>query len=316
MKRISSYLFALMAFASLSFLTGCGEDVEDPATPLPAADGTIIIDFTNFPNTGTPTVDAASGDVITVSVRMQKSPNGTRPQKLRVWEATGPNLRGTQVGGTIDLRNVDDQTKTIDYSVPNSSGTIYLYFEVDESAGKFSRKTLQVNIVSSKSVASWTGLVLGSQTNNAGSRVSSATGDIYKVCDLAENMKYVDITYAVLPKTGPTTPTLLSNPQRVNETLATSGTCTQDNSPINTGGGTATYFATTTSINFDSADATVLSNLNVTQSSPQKINVAANNIYAFLNSNGKKGLIRVKSINLNPSASDAGTITIDIKVQR
>jgi hypothetical protein len=39
MKRISSYLFALMAFASLSFLTGCGEDVEDPATPLPAADG-------------------------------------------------------------------------------------------------------------------------------------------------------------------------------------------------------------------------------------------------------------------------------------
>jgi hypothetical protein len=69
-----------------------------------------------------------------------------------------------------------------------------------------------VNIVSSKSVASWTGLVLGSQTNNAGSRVSSATGDIYKVCDLAENMKYVDITYAVLPKTGPTTPTLLSIP--------------------------------------------------------------------------------------------------------
>jgi hypothetical protein len=28
---------------------------------------------------------------------------------------------------------------------------------------------------------------------------------------------------------------------------------------------------------------------------------------------GKKGLIRVKSINLNPSASDAGTITLILK---
>jgi hypothetical protein len=323
MKRISSYLFALMAFASLNFLTGCGEDPEPPTTPLPEPDGTVKIEFTNFPGAD-PSVNVATDDIVTVSIRMIKDDNGTRPQKLRIYETATLGTRGTQVkiegmgdnSGTIDLRNVDDQTKTVDYKVPMSaSNPTYLYFEVDESNDKFSRKVLKLN-VGSGSIASWTSKELGAQTNTKGSRIASTTGDIYTVCDVPENIKYIDITYASLTIGGAT---LLSNPQRATEGLATTTsnspcpnpTGTGSNVNVSTAGGRATYFASSTA-NFDTADETILNGLAITASAPQKISVSNGGTYAFLNSDGKKGLVKVTSLTNGTS----GSIVLSIKVQR
>jgi hypothetical protein len=330
MKRRVFYKMAMLAVASIGLLASCGDDTEptpggpdDPAlAALPADNGTVEISFTNIPGTD-PTVSAAAGQEVSVSVRIKKTPSGSRPQKLRVWDATKQDTRGTQYESTIDLRNIDDQTKTVDYVVPNATGTRYLYFEVDESGSKFQRKLLKVNIGGSATVASWADRILGAQTNAAGSRIASATGDVYTVCDIPENINYIDITYASLG-TAAGTGTLLSNPQRAAEGLKTATDTKPCQDPANptgatidvqTGGGRNTYFAPVTGVNFDTADETALKALTVPTAgatASQKIVVKANDVVAFQNSDGKKGLIRVKSL----VAGVAGTITLDIKVQR
>src|SRR5687768_14197473 len=107
MKRISSYLFTLLAFAGLSLLTSCGEDVE-PTAELPEATGTVQINFLNYPGSGDVTVSAAAGDVLAIAVEIQKTAGGNRPQKLRVYQTSTKNTRGTQLGTTLDLRNTDE----------------------------------------------------------------------------------------------------------------------------------------------------------------------------------------------------------------
>jgi hypothetical protein len=321
MKRISSYLFTLLAFAGLSLFTSCGDDTEvDPTETLPQPDGTVLIEFRNYPGND-PSVNAAAGDLIVVSVKMTKAANGTRPQKLRIYETDVLNTRGTQVKvegqgnneGTIDLRNVDEQTKTIDYTIPaTASGTKYLYFEVDESGDKFSRKVLRINISGSGSIDSFTNITLGAQNNAAPSRMSSATGYVYLACEVEENINYIDITYA---STAAATNYLSSNPARFQAPIGLTVTTRDcgDEGTINTNGGNATYFvAAPAGTNFATADNATLEALTVTTSNPQYIAVQNGSIYAFRNSEGKKGLIKVNSLAGGPS----GTINIDVKVQR
>ncbi len=320
MNRRAFYKMAMLAVASVGFLASCGEDPEPPTATLPEATGTVIISFRNFPGND-PSVNAAPGDVVAVSVLMEKAANGTRPQKLRIYETNALNTRGTQVKvegqgnseGTIDLRNVDSQTKTIDYTVPaTATGTTYLYFEVDESEGKFSRKVLKINIGGAGTVASFTGITLGAQSNDAPSRMSSATGYVYLACEVEANIGFIDLTYA---STGTTTNYLASNPARFLAPISLQ-TTTRDcgaEGVINTNGGKATYFAAApASVNFATADDAALEGLAVTSSNPQFIAVQNGGVYAFRNSAGKKGLVKVNA--LTPGAS--GTISIDVKVQR
>lgn len=311
---------ALLAFAGVGFFSSCGEDVEPPTTTLPEATGTVIISFRNFTGTD-PSVNAAPGDVVAVSVLLEKATNGGRPQKLRIYETNTINTRGTQVkvdgqgdsDGTIDLRNVDVQTKTIDYTVPaTATGTTYLYFEVDESAGKFSRKMLKINIGGAGSVASFTGITLGAQSNAAPSRMSSATGYVYLACETEANINFIDITYA---STGTTTNYLVSNPARFQAPIGLTVTTTNcgDEGMINTNGGRATYFAAAPAgVNFATADDAALEALTVATSNPQFIPVVNGGVYAFRNSAGKKGLVKVNALTPGP----AGTISLDVKVQR
>lgn len=321
MKRISSYLFTLLAFTGLSLMTSCGDDTEDPTATLPEPDGTVQIEFRNIPGND-PAISASAGDVVVVSVKMTKGTQtgATRPQKLRIYETDVLNTRGSQVKvegqgnaeGTIDLRNVDEQTKTIDYTIPaTATGTKYLYFEVDESGGKFSRKVLRINIGGAGTIDSYTNITLGAQNNAAPSRMSSATGYVYLACEVEENIDYIDITYA---STG-TTNYLSSNPARFQAPISLTQTTRDcgEEGVINTNGGTATYFAAAPAgTNFASADNAALEALTITTSGPQYIAVQNGGVYAFRNSEGKKGLILVKAL----TGGTNGTITIDVKVQR
>lgn len=311
--------FAMLAVASVGFLAGCGDDPEPPTTTLPEPNGTVVISFRNFPGND-PSVTAGPGDVVAVSVLMEKATNGARPQKLRIYETNTINTRGTQVKvegqgnseGTIDLRNVDSQTKTIDYTVPaTATGTIYLYFEVDESGDKFSRKVLRVNVGSSSTIDNFTNITLGAQSNPAPSRMSSSTGYVYLACETEANLSFIDITYA---STAASTNYLSSNPARFQAPIGLQTTTTNcgDEGTINTNGGTSTYFMAATAADFTNANDASLNALAVTTSAPQFIVVEAGKYYAFRNNKGKKGVVKVNSLTGGPN----GTINIDVKVQR
>jgi hypothetical protein len=313
MKTFFNYGLMLVATSGLLFLNSCGTDPEPPDATLPEPDGTVQISFLNYPGSGDITTTAAPGDVVAVAVQVQKTSGGNRPQKLRVWETNVLNTRGTQFGSTIDLRNTDDpQIKNINYTVPQSaSGTIYLYFEVDESDGKFSRKVLTITS-GSAGISSYTGVVLGAQSNDAGSRVASATGQVYKACDAAVNISDIDITYASIGSPV-AKPTLVSNPGRTAFNLSTNATNCGDNAPSSTAGGPATVFAKATGFDFAGVTDAILDATTV-ESTSQSIEVQAGDIIAFKRLDGKKGVIKVNSF--PDGTGTVGSISIDIKVQK
>ena len=316
MKSLFNYGVMLFASMGLVLLNSCGTDPEPPDATLPEPDGTVTINFLNYPGAN-PSVNATGGDIIAVAVEMVKG-TGSRPQKLRVFETTVMNTRGTQVGTTIDLRNQDKQTKNVNYTVPSTNGIIYLYFEVDESGGKFSRKILTINVGGVGGINTWTGVKLGASGNSLPATMSSATGQTYTVAgadssDAAANIADIDITYIeTLAATGPW---FASYPARSKAPFNISSATIK--------GASATYFtsSTLTAAEFDAiADLTALNTAIGTAPAatdpeyypPVTGSVAVGSVIEFKNGRGKAGLIKITGY--EPGSS--GTVTIDVKVQR
>jgi hypothetical protein len=311
MKKISYLFLAIIAM----YITACGitPDVQPILEDfsLPVADGQLDLSFTDAKlNVAAPTVVAANGDNVNVSLLIKKTPTGEKPKIIRVFVADLPNYRkSTQPLFEIKLKNVDEQTQTIDFGVSKTSGEYYLHFDVYDNKDKVTRKTLKINISADGQLASWNNITLGGQTNTLGSRLSSATGDVYTVCDLDSNMKYIDVTYAIDRVTAK--PTLMSNPQRAVLGYSVTSTSTICGG-VNTGGGTATYFVLApNTVDFATVTDAQLGLLSV-PATAQNIVAETGKIYAFLNGRNKKGLIKVNTI---VQGAD-GSITFDIKVQK
>ena len=318
MKKVS-YLFLAMIMV---FITSCGVTPEVQPVPedlsLPLATGTLNLAFTDSVTNKTESTVAANGDNVNVSLLIKKTATGGRPKILRVFVTDKPNYRGkTDLPlFEIALKNRDEQTQTIDYGIPLTTGAkVYIHFDVYDNSDKVTRKTLVVSVSANAQIASWQGITLGAQSNAAASRFASATGDLYKVCDLDSNMVnigFVDITYAAIGS--PTAKaTLLSNPQRT--TLKLSTTIPASNTVCgggSTAGGTATYFtAAPSSVDFATATDAILGALSVPETN-QDIIVEAGKVYSFVNGRKKKGLIRILSV----VEGTAGLIRFDIKVQK
>jgi hypothetical protein len=314
MKKLSYLFLAIIAV----YITACGitPDVQ-PATEdltLPVADGKLDITFSDTKLNTDASVVAASGDNVNVSLVIKKTPTGEKPRIMRVFVSDKANYRGKsdQPLFEIKLKNRDEQTQTIDFTVSATTGKTYLHFDVYDNSEKVTRKTLIINISADAQIASWPGIVLGAQTNALGSRVASATGDIYTVCDLDSNIKYVDLTYAAFGS--PTIKaTLLSNPER--QKLGFSTTIPASN-PIcgggSTAGGTPTYFTVAPStVDFATVTDAILNGLTISETS-QNIVVEVGKVYAFLNGRKKKGLVKITALD----EGVAGKITFDIKVQK
>jgi hypothetical protein len=79
MKRRAFYQMAVFAVASIGFMASCGEDPVEPTAELPVADGTVQISFRNIPGND-PQVSVGAGDVVAVSLLIEKAANGTRPR--------------------------------------------------------------------------------------------------------------------------------------------------------------------------------------------------------------------------------------------
>lgn len=316
MKKIS-YLFLAIIVA---LMTSCGVVPDVQPVPedlsLPVADGTLDVAFTDSLTNKTGTVTAASGDNVNVSVIIKKTATAGKPKIMRIFIATQANYRGKtdQPLFEIDLKNRAEQTQTIDYTVSPTTGKVYIHCDVYDNNNKVTRKTLIVNVSSEAQIASWQNVTLGAQINTAASRFASATGDLYKVCDLDSNkinIGYVDITYAVDKITAK--PIFLSNPRRA--ALNFSTTISNTNTVCgggSTAGGTSTYFVVAPStVDFATANDAVLGALAI-PTTAEDIIAEVGKTYAFLNGRNKKGLIKVSAI--VPGAD--GKITFDIKVQK
>jgi hypothetical protein len=313
MKKISYLFLAIIAM----YITACGitPEIQAPLEDmtLPLADGKLDITFTDAKLNTDASVVAASGDNVNVSLVIKKTPTGEKPRIMRVFVSDKANFRTKtdQPLFEIKLKNRDEQTQTIDFTVSATTGKTYLHFDVYDNSEKVTRKTLVINISADGQIASWVGIVLGAQSNALGSRVASATGDVYAVCDLDSNIRYVDITYAADRVTAK--PSFFSNPERGKVGYAT--TVPASNTVCggtSTGGGTATYFVLApNTVDFATVTDAQLGALSV-PATAQSIVAETGKIYAFLNGRNKKGLIKVNSI---VGAAD-GTIAFDVKVQK
>ncbi len=320
MRKITLLFLTVMGL----FFYACNS-VPDAVTPvnneLPAATGKLDISFSDPALNANPTVTAASGDNVTVTLVIKKTPDGGKPKVARVYVATQANYRGAtdQPLFEVKLKNVDEQTQTFEYTVSPSSGVVYLHFDVQDntSGNPISRKTLKINIGSQEQIASWSAITLGGQTNALGSRFASSTGVIYPVCDLDSNIKFVDITYASNRTTD--APQFLSNPERTTQGYSTTVPSSNTScAGTSTAGGNPTYFQEApVGVDFDAATNATLEALSITSTS-QSIAIASGKIYVYKKGSGtqtKKGLIRVTNITKTGTYS-AGTVTFDVKIQK
>jgi hypothetical protein len=332
MKKVFKYASMFLMAATVALYSCKKSDDPEPAdcsaATYPSTSGSATVQFLNSnisdsDANGIEDVAAAAGNYLSLSVSVTKGNN--RPQKLRVYQSDCINKKGDQVkfpgqpgvtsDGTIDLRNTDDaQVRTIGYSVPSGYSKLYLTFEVDESSNKYTYKRLELKISGSGVIDSWTGVVLGAQGNAAASRLVSATGQTFTACDAAANIEYIDVTYVA--SGSPTIKSYLSsNPARFQAPLslsASSASCGEDGT-LQTDGGRATYFRASTE-DFDAATNATLNGLAVSSSNNQYVEITAlNTVYEFLNSDGKKGLIKVTGGTLGNTSE---SVTISVKVQR
>ncbi len=318
MRKITLLFLTVMGL----FIYACNS-VPDAVTPvnneLPAATGKLDISFSDPALNANPTVTAASGDNVTVTLVIKKTPDGGKPKVARVYVATQENYRGAtdQPLFEVKLKNVDEQTQTFEYTVSASTGVNYIHFDVQDNSGTISRKTLKISIGAEEQIASWNNTELGAQSNDLGSRFASSTGVVYKVCDIDSNIKFVDITYASNRTTD--VPQFLSNPERTTQGYSTVvPTSNTSCAGISTAGGNATYFQEApVGIDFDGATNATLEALSITSTS-QSIAIASGKVYMYKKGSGtqtKKGLIRVTNITKNTTFS-AGTVTFDVKIQK
>ena len=132
MKKVS-YLFLAMIVA---FITSCGVTPDVQPVPedltLPLANGKLDIAFSDSTTNKSGTVVAASGDDVNVSLIIKKTPTGEKPRIMRVFVTDKPNYRGKLDAALfeIKLKNIDEQTQTINYTVSPASGKVYVHFDV------------------------------------------------------------------------------------------------------------------------------------------------------------------------------------------
>ncbi|MES2520451.1 MAG: hypothetical protein V4585_20195 [Bacteroidota bacterium] len=323
MKKI----FILTLISTIIF--SCNGPTPEPGDePLPTVDGKLVVKFTDNQLETKPDITLSNEDVLSISFNIKKSSDGSKPVKLAAYITGNPEKRGTLLLDNVKLKNADEQTKSLELSLPTVGTNIYRIFYVDitDDKGKVSRKAVNILPSATEQISSWSNVSLGVQTSNISSRFSSTTGDLYTACDLDTNINFVDITYATIGSPS-IKATFLSNPRRGALGL---GTTISDKicSNISTAGGTSTFYAPiNTPIEFTTVNDMTLKALAIPVTT-QDLVIEAGKIYMFqhtrVTKDGKsvtrKGVIRVNSIGNTTSTTGSilagGLVNFDVKVQR
>jgi hypothetical protein len=320
-------IFAL-SIISLLIFTCKGPTPEPGSEQILKPDGKLEIKYTDARLETSPTIILSNTDFLAVSFNIKKSADGNRPVKMAVYVTENPEMKGILLLDNIQLKNADVQTKSLEISLPQVGTNIFriFYIDITDNKGKISRKILNVTPSGIDQITTWANINLGIQGGILNSRFSSATGDVYTVCDLDSNLKFVDITYAAIGS--PTLkPTFLSNSRRGTLGLLTTASdkiCTN----VNASGGSPTFFAPiNVPIEFGAVSDLFLKGLSIPNTT-QDLAIEVGKIYMFQNTRttkeGKpvirKGVIKVNSIsNVITSTGQSitsGVVNFDVKVQR
>ncbi|MBC7408529.1 MAG: hypothetical protein H7339_09090 [Arcicella sp.] len=306
-----------------------GPTPEPDSEPIKDPDGALAIKFTDSRLEGvSPDIMLSNDDIFAISVNIKKAPDGSKPVKMAIYVTETFSIRGILLLDNIKLKEIDEQTKSIELSLPSAGTTIYriVYMDITDNKGKISRKAVNIIPTASAQIISWANVNLGLQTSNLQSRFSSLTGDVYTTCDLDSNLNFVDITYATINSTS-VKPTILSNPRRGALGLGVTASdkiCTN----VSVAGGTPTFYAPiNVPIEFGTVNNLFLKNLLI-PSTTQDLVIEAGKIYMFqhtrVTKDGKtvirKGVIKINTIsNYFPTTGGnivSGLVNFDVKVQR
>lgn len=320
-------IFALTIISLLIF--ACKGPTPEPGSEqILKPDGKLEIKYTDTLLETHPTIILSNNDVLAISYNIKKSADGSRPVKMAVYITENPEMKGILLLDNVQLKDADEQTKSLEISLPAVGANIFRIFYVDitDTKGKFSRKIINLTPTGTDQITAWANINLGIQGSAFNPRFSSATGDVYAVCDLDSNLNFVDITYAAIGSPS-LKPTFSSNPRRAAlglPTTASDKTCTN----VNALGGSITFFAPiNVPVEFGTVNDLFLKGLSIPNTT-QDLAIEAGKIYMFQNTRNtkdgksvvRKGVIKINSINNAITSTGqsiaSGIVNFDVKVQR
>jgi hypothetical protein len=323
MKNI--FILVILSF----YIFACSGPTPEPGSePIKKPDGALLIKFVDSKLETNPDITISNNDVISISYNIKKSADGSRPVKMAAYITENNEQRGILLLDNIKLKEVDEQIRTLEVSLPAVGANVFrdFYIEITDNKGKTSLKNVRILPTGVDQIISWSGVSLGVQGSILNSRFSSASGDVYAVCDLDSNINFVDITYATIGSPS-IKPTFLSNPRRGALGLPTTVSdkiCTN----IAAAGGTPTFYAPiNVPIEFGTVNDLFLKGLAIPNTT-QDLVIEAGKIYMFQNTrttkDGKsvvrKGVIKINSISNSITSTgqtlNSGVVNFDVKVQR
>ena len=320
--------FFFLTIISIVFFSCEGPTPELGSQQIKKSDDVLVIKFTDNRLELNPDISLSNNDVIAISYNIKKSADGNKPVKMAVYITESNETQGLLLLDNIKLKDVDEQTRSLEVSLPAVGPNVFrnFYIDITDNKGKLSRKNVRILPTASEQINSWSGVNLGIQGSILNSRFSSASGDVYAVCDLDSNINLVDITYSTIGSPS-TRPTFLSNPRRGALGLPSTVSdkiCTN----VAASGGTPTFFAPiNVPIEFGTVNDLFLKGL-VIPNTTQDLVIEAGKIYMFQNTrttrNGKsvvrKGVIKINTIGNTTTPTgqvlSSGVVNFDVKVQR
>jgi len=297
MKRVSLCMIAALVAASAVFVS-CSKEDTDPAT----------ISFNNVQNDKVKLAEGVSEYVVSASILSTANLKSVKVNRKVGSETTQviPPITSFPLKITYDLTQpikgiIEDCeiTITVDNGVEYSRTLTIEYTPLPEKpAGA------EINF--------WADKVLGSLAHNstAGSSCASIDGTVYSISAAKTNSEKIDFIYF----NGSTHPKSLAAPNN-----ASVGTLGLGNAPSTWGIKNATKLGLLSDVTvdqFDECEDDWLITEKVTTAAVSAdivSNLAENNVVGFITANGKKGLIKV--ISVDASGETNNSIKISIKVQ-
>lgn len=293
---------AYLLFAGLIGFTSCSKDDEN--VPAPAL---------SFKLNGAETGSFNSGEIAEFTMNLEADNDYTSLKSILNY------TDGSGATKTVTVKDANNSNKEINYTKDSDitadyDGTNIIKVALPADAKRGTEWTISTTASTSggtttatfkgKVVNSWTAKLLGAQLNSAGSYFNSATGNVLAAAAASATPAGVDITYAALGSPV-TIPTILSYKQRTTEGLT--------GVPA---GAESSYFVETnlTPSEFLSETASWTGNFTgvaLSSTSPQKVQIATDKVYAFKNAAGKMGLIHIQSI----TDGTNGSVTINVKAE-
>ena len=306
MKKFRSLYFAMMAIASLSFLTSCGDD--EDVNPLPTLDIAAGTGLTSSD------VEVTAGEPLTIKVIAKSNANG---RNLKTFRITRSDVSTALLDTTIGKENFD---YTYNFNAPVNQGTYEYTFTVTDRDDKPASRSITVTVTGD--MATYTAKILGNQNAGAGSFFSSRDGMVISAGDSKANAAKIDFGYFY--STGGTAATYKA-------TLA---------SPTDTDG--ASVFATITSADFANwatKNATEFKKVPANMAmlydqvtsgaqietaymalpggSTKASDLKVGDVVGFMTAGGKHGVAKVTKVDVPTTANgNKSEITLAVKVQR